>query len=63
MTLELKVGTLTAALFGLALLTGASVPATAADWNNGSGSIKDIRGSAAVPVPAPMPIPVSSPNF
>lgn len=63
MTLELKVGTLTAALFGLALLTGASVPATAADWNKGSGSIKDIRGSAAVPVPAPMPIPVSSPNF
>lgn len=63
MTLELKIGQRTAALVGLACLAAASMPASAADWNNGSGGIKDMRGSAAVPVPAPMPVPVSGPNF
>jgi opacity protein-like surface antigen len=33
--------------------------ALAGDWNNGDGSLKDVRGRAAVAVPAPMPIPDS----
>jgi opacity protein-like surface antigen len=33
--------------------------ALAADWNNGDGSLKDVRGRPAAAVPAPMPIPDS----
>jgi opacity protein-like surface antigen len=34
--------------------------AIAGDWNNGDGSLKDVRGRPAVAVPAPMPIPESA---
>jgi opacity protein-like surface antigen len=34
--------------------------AMAGDWNNGDGSLKDVRGRPAVAVPAPMPIPESA---
>lgn len=44
----------------LAMSAATLTSATAADWNNGAGSIKDMRGSSGVPVPAPVPIPVSS---
>lgn len=40
---------------GLALAVLAQ-PASAADWNNGGESIKDMSGSAGVPVPAPVPV-------
>ena len=50
-----KLASLTIAL-ALFAATGGS--ASAADWNNGAGSIKDMGGAAAVPVPAPVPIPV-----
>lgn len=51
--MKLKLAT---ASLGLALAAGAVAPATAADWNNGAGGIKDYRTSAAVPVPAPIPV-------
>ncbi len=51
------------AAVGLVMLGASSVAAAAADWNDGSGSIKDMRGSAAVPVPAPTPIPIYQPNW
>jgi opacity protein-like surface antigen len=40
-------------------LSALSIPASAGDWNNGDGSLKESRGRAAVAVPAPMPIPES----
>ena len=40
---------------GLALAVAAQ-PASGADWNNGAESIKDMSGSAGVPVPAPVPV-------
>lgn len=40
----------------VAVCSAISVPAYAADWNYGAGSIKDMR-PAAVPVPAPVPVP------
>ena len=43
---------------GLALLAAAGGTASAADFNNGAGSLKDSSVPAAIPVPAPMPIPV-----
>lgn len=51
------------AAVGLMMLGASSVAAAAADWHNGSGSIKDMRGAAAVPVPAPTPIPIYQPNW
>lgn len=53
MTVQLK-ALCGAAVLCLAFLTGT---ATAADWNNGSGSYQGLKGSHAVPVPAPMPVP------
>jgi opacity protein-like surface antigen len=41
---------------GAVIFAAISVPASAADWNYGAGSMKDSI-SAAVPVPAPVPIP------
>lgn len=41
----------------LAILTAIGVPANAADWNYGAGSIKDYGTSTAIPVPAPVPVP------
>ncbi len=46
---------LTSASVGLTCLAVLAGSATAADWNNGAGSLKD-RGQAAVPVPAPYPV-------
>ena len=43
----------------LAMSAATLTSATAADWNNGAGSIKDMSGTSGVPVPAPVPIPVS----
>lgn len=40
---------------GLALAVAAGT-ASAADWNNGGESYKDMSGSAGVPVPAPVPV-------
>lgn len=54
---------LKSAAVGLLMLGATSVTAAAADWNNGAGSYKDMRGSAAVPVPAPTPIPLYSANW
>ncbi len=33
-----------------------ALPASAADWNDGAGSLKDMSGGAAVAVPAPVPV-------
>ena len=41
----------------LAALAALATPTLAGDWNNGDGSLKDVRSRAAVAVPAPMPIP------
>lgn len=54
---------LKSAAVGLIVLGATSVTAVAGDWNNGAGSYKDMRGSAAVPVPAPTPIPQYSANW
>lgn len=54
---------LKSAAVGLLMLGVTSVAAVAADWNNGAGSYKDMRGSAAVPVPAPTPIPIYTPDW
>jgi opacity protein-like surface antigen len=42
------------ACISVALL--AALPASAADWNEGAGSLKDMNGGAAVAVPAPVPV-------
>lgn len=47
-----RISTATATLLCLA---ASVLPATAGDWNNGAGSLKD-RGHPAVPVPAPYPV-------
>lgn len=47
--------TILSASTGLLCLAAAALPASAGDWNNGAGSLKD-RGQAAVPVPAPYPV-------
>jgi opacity protein-like surface antigen len=49
-----KLTTFAASALALVVCTA---PALAADWNNGDGSLKDVRGRSAVAVPAPMPIP------
>lgn len=46
-----------------ALAAVTSVPADAADWNGGAGSIKDMSPVPAVAVPAPVPIPDFKPSF
>ncbi|MBU2581727.1 MAG: outer membrane beta-barrel protein [Alphaproteobacteria bacterium] len=46
----------------VAAFAAISVPASAADWNYGAGSIKD-TGPVAVPVPAPVPIPEYSARY
>ncbi len=51
------------AAVGLLMLGATSVTAVAGDWNKGDGRIREMRGSAAVPVPAPTPIPVYSANW
>ncbi|MEQ1653027.1 MAG: opacity family porin [Hyphomicrobium sp.] len=48
-------------LAAIAAVTTAS--ANAADWNGGAGSIKDMSGSAGIPVPAPVPIPEYKPSY
>ncbi len=40
----------------ISVALAAALPATAADWNDGAGSLKDMGGSAAVAVPAPVPV-------
>ncbi len=40
----------------ISVALAAAMPATAADWNDGAGSLKDMSGSAAVAVPAPVPV-------
>ena len=40
----------------ISVALAAALPATAADWNDGAGSLKDMSGSAAVAVPAPVPV-------
>lgn len=42
----------------VALMAGTAGVATAGDWNNGAGSLKDRGGMVAVPVPAPAPVPI-----
>lgn len=54
---------LRSAAVGLLVLGATSVTAFAGDWNNGDGRIREMRGSAAVPVPAPTPIPVHAANW
>ncbi len=40
----------------ISVALAAAMPATAADWNDGGGSLKDMSGSAAIAVPAPVPV-------
>jgi opacity protein-like surface antigen len=55
--MKLRLNKLAVSFVALSVL---SVPASAGDWNNGDGSLKESRGRAAVAVPAPMPIPESN---
>jgi opacity protein-like surface antigen len=58
--MKLRLNNLAVSFIALAALT---VPASAGDWNNGDGSLKETRGRAAVAVPAPMPIPDNGPGW
>ena len=40
----------------ISVALAAALPASAADWNDGAGSLKDMSGAAAVAVPAPVPV-------
>ena len=40
----------------ISVALAAALPASAADWNDGAGSLKDMNGGAAVAVPAPVPV-------
>ncbi len=40
----------------ISVALAAALPASAADWNDGAGSLKDMSGGAAVAVPAPVPV-------
>ncbi len=53
----MNAGQLLGLSLGLAIAAGTTLPASAADWNNGDGAARKSRGSAAVPVPAPEPVP------
>ena len=53
----MNAGQLLGLSLGLAIAAGTTLPASAADWNNGDGAARKTRGSAAIPVPAPEPVP------
>ena len=40
----------------ISVALAAALPASAADWNEGAGSLKDMGGGPAVAVPAPVPV-------
>lgn len=40
----------------ISVALAAALPASAADWNEGAGSLKDMSGGTAVAVPAPVPV-------
>lgn len=60
MLMKLRLNNLAVSFVALAVL---SIPASAGDWNNGDGSLKQSRGRAAVAVPVPMPIPDNGPGW
>lgn len=62
--MKVQIACLLRGSFALAALAGMTAgAANAADWNGGAGSIKDMSGSAAIPVPAPVPIPDYKPSW
>jgi opacity protein-like surface antigen len=61
--MKLRLNKLAVSVIALAALAVWATPASAGDWNNGDGSLKESRGRAAVAVPVPMPIPEHGPGW
>jgi opacity protein-like surface antigen len=61
--MKLRLNKLAVSFVALSALAAWATPASAGDWNNGDGSLKESRGRAAVAVPAPMPVPENGPGW